>query len=300
MLISAALFLLVQSSALPSNSTASKIVNGVAVSSIDKYPWQTYLELRDSNSFCGGSLLDANTILTAAHCSASTRPSAATATARRFDVSNKTPAEEDSLVFKIDRIIVHPQYNPNDDNVAFDVAIWKVTLASGNPANLPLGLVDLDDGSSSVTGTRLTVAGWGLTSDGGAPAGRLREVSLPVLDDRTCKLFFPGLAASSFCAGFPNGGADSCQGDSGGALFQPGKVNKLYGLVSYGIGCGSRPGVYTKISAVRSWILQQTQGGTLSATGGGDSSGPKKSSGWKASSVGSVSSLLFGFFVTCF
>jgi trypsin len=241
MLLGYTLLAFASAASLPANS--SKIVNGVAVSSIDKYPWMTYLELKESNSFCGGVLLDSTTILTAAHCSFSTKPDQASATARRFDVT-KTPQEEGAIVFTVDRIVVHPQYKPSDDNVAFDVAVWKVTVVSGDPANLPLGLVDLDDGSVSATGTRLTVAGWGLVQDGGSPAQTIREVSLPVLDDRTCRLFFPGLASSSFCAGFPNGGADSCQGDSGGPLFQPGSVNKIFGLVSYGIGCGSRPGMF--------------------------------------------------------
>ncbi|KAJ8969246.1 hypothetical protein NQ314_001854 [Rhamnusium bicolor] len=59
------------------------------------------------------------------------------------------------------------------------------------------------------------------------------------------------LTSHMFCAGEKN--MDSCQGDSGGPFVISGK---LYGLVSFGEGCGKHnyPGVYTRISSFRSFI----------------------------------------------
>lgn len=59
------------------------------------------------------------------------------------------------------------------------------------------------------------------------------------------------------CAGFENGGRDSCFGDSGGPLVINGM---LVGVVSWGIECASPfyPGVYARVSYARKWIQQVT------------------------------------------
>jgi len=51
------------------------------------------------------------------------------------------------------------------------------------------------------------------------------------------------------CAGMPEGGKDSCSGDSGGALVIK-KSGKQVGIVSWGIGCAEKdhPGVYTNVA----------------------------------------------------
>lgn len=51
------------------------------------------------------------------------------------------------------------------------------------------------------------------------------------------------------CYGEAN--ADACYGDSGGPLADS---TTVYGIVSFGDGCGVSPGVYTKVSHYRRWI----------------------------------------------
>lgn len=55
------------------------------------------------------------------------------------------------------------------------------------------------------------------------------------------------------CAGYKDGGQDSCKGDSGGPLVVAGV---LYGVVSFGEGCARKatPGVYTNVIYYRKWI----------------------------------------------
>lgn len=59
------------------------------------------------------------------------------------------------------------------------------------------------------------------------------------------------------CTGYRSGGKDSCSGDSGGPLVIN---NKLVGIVSWGLSCAepNRPGVYTRVDALRSWITSVT------------------------------------------
>ena len=64
-----------------------------------------------------------------------------------------------------------------------------------------------------------------------------------------------------WCAGEPEGGKDSCQGDSGGfigAWMGNGQWVQL-GIVSWGVGC-ARPdlfGVYTRVANYATWVEEQ-------------------------------------------
>lgn len=60
------------------------------------------------------------------------------------------------------------------------------------------------------------------------------------------------------CAGrMHSGGIDSCQGDSGGPMVDK-KSRQLIGIVSSGYRCAypKFPGVYTKVSVLRDWIMK--------------------------------------------
>ena len=60
-----------------------------------------------------------------------------------------------------------------------------------------------------------------------------------------------------FCAGWEEGVQDSCTGDSGGPFMcRHGSTWKLYGVVSWGEGCGqaNKPGIYADVRAFANWI----------------------------------------------
>ena len=85
-----------------------------------------------------------------------------------------------------------------------------------------------------------------------------------------------------FCAGFREGGKDSCSGDSGGPFIVNGGVNLaahgfertssssspaiVYGVVSFGpnlCGIPKVPGVYTLVTKYIPWITSHLKGETF-------------------------------------
>ena len=60
------------------------------------------------------------------------------------------------------------------------------------------------------------------------------------------------------CASKP--GRDTCSGDSGGPLVGTSSGHAaLVGITSFGDGCArpGHPGVYTRVTAIRAWVLSQ-------------------------------------------
>jgi trypsin len=79
---------------------------------------------------------------------------------------------------------------------------------------------------------------------------------VPVVSRATCRNNYSaaGITDRMFCAGLSAGGKDSCQGDSGGPIVNSNKV--LIGIVSFGDGCAlpGKPGVYSRVGALSSFI----------------------------------------------
>lgn len=98
------------------------------------------------------------------------------------------------------------------------------------------------------------VAGWGATCEGCPSSNMLRFVTVPIVPNAECNEIYGGtITVGMICAGFPQGGRDTCQMDSGGPLTFN---NQLVGVVSWVAGCGrpDLPGVYTRVAHYRNWI----------------------------------------------
>ncbi|KAI9291963.1 trypsin-like serine protease [Neoconidiobolus thromboides FSU 785] len=229
-----------------------RVVGGYEVNPKFKYPWMVSLQNKGVHS-CGGSLLNGNTVISAAHCIGGD-DSDWTAAVHRHDLS-KAASVENGKVYKVIKRIPHPLYN--SQTVSNDAAIWKLD----NPDHSPTGLL-LDDGKySNKDNTLLKVIGWGTTSSGGTVSNILLEVKVPVFNANNCKkTAYNGMnITSQFCAGYPEGGKDSCQDDSGGPIFiEENGSPLLVGIVSWGEGCAlkGKPGVYTRTSVIRDFIKQ--------------------------------------------
>ncbi|KAF2711323.1 trypsin-like serine protease [Pleomassaria siparia CBS 279.74] len=226
--------------------SGTQIVGGVLASTGD-FPF--IVSLQDSSGhFCGGSLLNANTVITAAHCTVGQ-----TASALKVRAGSLQRASGGTLV-GVSSIKTHPSFSSS--NLSNDVAIWK--LATAIPTSSTIGYVSLPVANSDpATGAITSVAGWGTTSSGSSslPAA-LRKVDVPVISRTECRADYgtSAVTTSMFCAGYAAGGKDSCQGDSGGPIVDSNKV--LLGTVSWGDGCAgaNAPGVYSRVAVLLDFI----------------------------------------------
>ncbi|XP_038224473.1 chymotrypsin-like protease CTRL-1 [Dermochelys coriacea] len=232
----------------PVMSNLQRIVNGEnAVPG--SWPWQVSLQTSTNFHFCGGSLINQNWVVTAAHCKV--RAGTHFAVLGEYDRSS---GAEPVQVKTIAKVITHPYWKANTMNN--DITLLKLS----SPAQLGTRVspVCLATASESLSANPTCVTtGWGQTSgtaNGGAV--RLQQVALPLVTVSQCQQYWGSrITSSMLCAG--GAGASSCKGDSGGPLvYLKGGAWTLIGIVSWGNGnCNVRtPAVYGRVSAFRTWI----------------------------------------------
>lgn len=243
----AAVGLMTTAPAAASADDVSPFIVGGSRVSTSTYPWVVYLATSSGGQFCGGTLVAATKVVTAAHC-VSGRSASSTRVVHRRDDKQSTAG----TVATVSRIWVHPSYRTASSG--YDVAV--LTLGTSLPSPY-LPLATPSDTALYAAGTNATILGWGTTSSGGSTSRYLLGATVPVTSDATCRSAYSNYSATSMvCAGYPQGGVDTCQGDSGGPLVAGGK---LIGATSFGRGCAlaGYPGVYARISAYHSAISAQ-------------------------------------------
>jgi secreted trypsin-like serine protease len=219
------------------------------------YPFVAYVTLYRNgmpDASCAGSLIDQDSVLTAAHCLQNT--TGAVVVVGRSDLRKKNRGQE----IGASRPFIHPRYLGN----GYDAGVLK--LRRPVKGIKPLKLATASQNNLETPGRKLKVAGWGLTGFNSTPSNRLRQAQVPVVSDRRAERSYDALLEPSgyvppimIAAG--NSKVNACVGDSGGPLFDSGSRTQV-GIVSGGYyKCGTEryPGVYTEVNNadVRNFIL---------------------------------------------
>ena len=229
---------------------------------IGSIPWQVGLTNRGSTRpWCGGTLINANYVLTAAHCLHSK-------TYRYIQVvagDHDWTSDSESRIFRSDvlQIIRHPRFGQRAtfDN---DFALLRLKTPLDfkqypgiRPACMPKrhNFVGVD-----VQGW---ASGWGLLDPDNkrAQATKLQSVDVFTMSNRRCEILYEdngSVTDSMLCAKSYSGG-DACYGDSGGPFVN--KEDELIGVVSWGKSCAQPqwPGVYSRVSTALDWIYDNTR-----------------------------------------
>ncbi|KAG8431188.1 hypothetical protein GDO86_019281 [Hymenochirus boettgeri] len=239
--------------------TISRVVGGHDVRP-HSWPWQISLQYQGTSGAwghtCGGTLIAANWVLTAAHCISN----------RNYRVylgkNNLKSEEEGSVAITPEKIIVHEKWNSLF--IVNDIALIKLSQPvarseSIEPACLPPAEKLLSNDFPCY------VTGWGRLYTNGPIADNLQQALLPVVDHATCTQrdwWGSQVKPTMLCAG-GDGVVSGCNGDSGGPLNCQADNGtwEVHGVVSFGSGLScnyaKKPTVFTRVSAYNDWISQQ-------------------------------------------
>lgn len=192
------------------------IVGGTSVNIAD-YPYQVSLQSRNGAvyfHFCGGSIINKDWILSAAHCVPTTDPEDLYIRIGFTELSSS-----DGQIFKVEEIILHP--NHNDVTYDNDIALIKlktsINFNSLTADSVRLATKQDENSGLFPEGTPAFVTGWGHTSFGGFGSNVLQMGEVDIISNNTVMNVWGSyvgvLTNNMLAAGIQAGGVDACQGD---------------------------------------------------------------------------------------
>jgi len=238
---------------------------------------------------CGGTIIDNHWILTAAHCVTHIFKNTKTMVRRVKVIDPKILTVylgaidvygTNTIQVGVEQIYVHPKYNPtvNKEN---DIALLRTIRECirqrkhDDPDAVFSDKAVVPFSSKTTVGQKVWTVGYGMV-DPLVPVANdyLKTVDVKILPDEVCsKQFKTPLEKYNpklmICAGYLQGGKDSCNGDSGGPLLfkgnqendgnDAGATHVILGIVSHGVNgtkCAEKNmgAAYTRVGAYVKWM----------------------------------------------
>ncbi|KAJ3654339.1 hypothetical protein Zmor_013533 [Zophobas morio] len=220
----------------PDDEVKFRIVGGVD-GNIEEYPYSVSIRDENNGHTCGGTLINSEYVITAAHCVASGK--------ERSVVIGSAYLNNGGTSTKPVSTHVHPDF----DRLWLrnDIAVLQIekqtSYESSFPARMQTNFSDYEN--------PCYVMGWGATTATGYPSKIFKVAAVQPVTPKKCHEAWKGIYYPRLICTTSEGNA-TCVGDSGGPLICE---NKLAGVVCFGEPCGTgKPDTFTAISYYNDWI----------------------------------------------
>ncbi len=221
----------------------------------DEWGWQVMVNA--GNYFCGGTLVAADWVLTAAHC--------------LYDGNGALLAPEDIQVvagetnrYKLEnteqRLSVNAIFvNDSQDGQENDIALLRLTL----PANLnkyvtTVAMISPDKLHLTSAGQMAMVTGWGAAAEGGRTLPELRVAPMQIVTNDICQSLYGSITDNMICGSYIAASGQACQADEGGPLVVADEHGNWYlaGVLSLKRSCGlaGYHSAFARVSEHRAWV----------------------------------------------
>ncbi len=251
---------LILSMTLPAQAQeAPPVVNGTATSSYEQVGSLVACTSGGCADFCSGTLVDADWVVTAAHCVEALDDYVRYYGATPYILFGRSISSYTDYAEIIDWV-EHPSYNSS--SLQNDIGVLELDANVTSMSPMPMNT----DSPGTFTVSSLRYVGYGITSDRASDSGTKRYADIPLYS-----------YDAQFIVSYDSSGTyNVCSGDSGGAglEYQSDGSWELAAVNSYVTpGCVGGATGGARVDAYHSWITGYTGAITDGSTGGGSTGG---------------------------